>query len=72
MIPFDQWVKMRARHRVRFWRQLDFANLKRATFTHWIMQRRHWPEDPYLHECLADLREQLPAKRRTKQRKRTK
>jgi hypothetical protein len=55
--------------RARYWATQDWANLQRATFTHHIMNRRHWPEEPYLHECLADLSNQLPAKR-TRRRKR--
>jgi hypothetical protein len=37
MIPFDQWAKMRGRHRALFWASQGFPNLKRATMVHWVM-----------------------------------
>jgi hypothetical protein len=56
--------------RANFWATQDWANLKRASYAHWVLKQRHWPEEPYLHECLADLPSLQPRRRRTKQRKR--
>ena len=54
--------------RAAFWRSEDFANLKRARYVHWVMHRRHWPDGPYLKDCMADLSAELappaPLKRR--------
>ena len=33
----------------------DWINLERARVTPWILQQRHWPEEPYLHEFMTDL-----------------
>ena len=41
--------------RAAFWRSQDWANLERARYAHWVLRRRHWPEEPYLHEFMADL-----------------
>jgi hypothetical protein len=51
---------MRARHRVEFWATQGFANLKRASTTRWVMHRRHWPDGPWLQDCMADLSAELP------------
>jgi hypothetical protein len=73
LLPFQEWCESRSAWgglaRAAFWYTQNFANLDRATFTHWTMRQRHWPEEPYLHECLADLRDQLRAKRRKTRRR---
>jgi hypothetical protein len=46
--------------RANFWATQDWANLKRATEARYTLRRRHWPEEPYLHECMADLSATLP------------
>ena len=70
-VPFKEWCQRGGQARAHYWESQDWANLKRATQAHWTMRRRHWPEEPYLHECLADLSATLPVKRR-KRRKFTK
>jgi len=59
-LSFEEWCRRGGQARARYWESQGWANLDRATFTHWIMRRRHWPEE-YLHECLADLSDTVPA-----------
>jgi hypothetical protein len=70
-LSFEEWCKMTGRHRARFWRSKDFANLKRARYAHWVLRQRHWPDGAYLQDCMADLSAELvpPKRPRTKRRK---
>jgi hypothetical protein len=53
-----------------FWETQDWANLERARYAR-ILRRRHWPEEPYLHEFMADLSAELspPKRKKTKRHK---
>ena len=68
-MDFKTWCSMRAEHRAAFWRLEGFANLKRARYVHWVMHRRHWPDGPYLQDCMADLSAELAPPKRSKKRK---
>jgi hypothetical protein len=69
---FTAWCSWGGKARARYWYMQDYVNLERARYSHWVMKQRHWLEEPYLHECLADLSVTLHAKRRTKRHKRIK
>jgi hypothetical protein len=68
-LPFEEWCQRGGQARAIFWATQGWANLERATFARYTLRQRHWPEEPYLHECLADLSATLPVKRRRKRRK---
>jgi hypothetical protein len=67
-LSFEEWCQRGGIARANFWESQDWANLERARFTRYTMRQRHWPEEPYLHECLADLSGELWRHRRKQRR----
>jgi hypothetical protein len=63
-VPFSEWCQRGGQARAHYWESQDFANLARGRYAQWVMRRRHWTEEPYLHEFMADLSVELaPSKR---------
>ena len=56
MMPFEEWAQLRGWMRAAFWRTQGWTNLERGRVSRYTMHQRHWPEEPFLHEFMADLR----------------